>query len=76
MREISRSSSVFKVVPDLGRVHRREQRVEVRILSSPTKVICGCDIYIHVHVTFDGIATNIVRALQEFDNMLHILQNS
>ena len=45
LHEISRSSSVFKVVPDLGRVRRREQRVEVRILSSPTKVIRWCDIY-------------------------------
>ena len=45
LREILRSSSVIKVVPDLGRVRRREQRVEVLILSSPTKVICWCDRY-------------------------------
>ena len=32
LREILRSSSVIKVVPDLGRVRRREQRVEVQIL--------------------------------------------
>ena len=56
-----RSSSVIKVVPDLGRVRRREQRVEVLILSSPTKVICWCDIY--VNVTFDGIATRYCKGL-------------
>ena len=59
--EISRSR-----VPGLRHVRCREQRVEVRISSSPTKVICWCDIYMFVsHLMATNITAGIARSLQD-----------
>ena len=53
-------------VPGLRHVRCREQRVEVRISSSPTKVICWCDTYMFVsHLMATNITAGIARSLQD-----------